>query len=56
MWICIGRSACYSYNIRYGTEDDINKAAGTITVTYDQLLQQPYVRVEQLKPNNVYYF
>ena len=46
----------YSYNIRYGTEDDINKAAGTITVTYDQLLQQPYVRVEQLKPNTVYYF
>lgn len=46
----------YSYNIKYATEDNIEKAINEITVTYDQLRYQPYVRVEQLKANTVYYF
>lgn len=46
----------YSYNIRYATEDKIEKAVNTITVTYEQLKNQPYVRIEQLKANTVYYF
>ena len=47
----------YSYNIRYGTEDRVdNPGNTTITVTYDQLRYLPYLRVEQLTANMVYYF
>ncbi|ANX00438.1 hypothetical protein CSTERLE_01940 [Thermoclostridium stercorarium subsp. leptospartum DSM 9219] len=47
----------YSYNIRYGTVDNVNDSGNTtITVTYEQLKNQPYLRVEKLKANTVYYF
>jgi len=47
----------YSYNIRYGTVDNLNAPGNTtITVTYEQLRSQPFVRVEQLKADTVYYF
>lgn len=46
----------YSYNIRYGTTDDVESAENTVNVTYDQLAAQPYVRVEGLEADTVYYF
>lgn len=46
----------YSYNISYGTEDNVEKAEKTITVTYDELRYQSYCRVDQLKADTVYYF
>lgn len=46
----------YSYNISYATEDDRTKAAGTITVSYEQLRYEPSYRIGALKANTVYYF
>ncbi len=46
----------YAYNIRYGTEDDINKASGTATVSADQLRYDPWYRTGNLEANTIYYF
>lgn len=46
----------YTYNISYGTEEDRTKAQATITISSEQLGSQPWVRVDALEADTVYYF
>jgi len=48
----------YKYYIKYGITEDINSATGSATVESRQLLRDnlSYFRIENLKPNTVYYF
>ncbi len=46
----------YTYNIRYGTEEDRTKASSTLTVIAAQLGIQPWARVVGLQADKAYYF
>lgn len=46
----------YSYNIRYGTTEDREKATGSMTVTAAQMANQPWARVTGLDADKVYFF
>lgn len=46
----------YNYYLKYGTADDVSKAAGTISLKPEDLRYTSYCRVTGLKPNTVYYF
>lgn len=46
----------YSYYIRYGTEDNINSAIGSVKVGMEDLYNSMYYRVGDLKPGTLYYF
>lgn len=46
----------YSYNIRYGTQENRSTATGTLTATSAQLNSQPWIRVAGLQADTVYYF
>ncbi|MDQ2087864.1 fibronectin type III domain-containing protein [Herbivorax sp. ANBcel31] len=46
----------YNYYIKYGLEDDINTAGQEIVITPEDLYDSIYYRVEDLVPDNLYYF
>lgn len=46
----------YSYYIRYGIEDNINSAIGSVKVGMEDLFNSMYYRVGGLKPGTLYYF
>ncbi len=46
----------YSYNIRYSTIDSVEDAQNTLSISYDQFRVQPYIRIEPLDADTVYYF
>lgn len=46
----------YRYNIRYGTVDSVENAQNTVSISYEQLRLQPYIRIEPLEADTVYYF
>jgi len=47
-----------TYYIKYGTVDDVTRAAGNVTVTAEQIKQSGvnYVRIPGLKADTLYYF
>jgi len=46
----------YTYNLKYGTVDDISRATGSAVITPADLFNTSYYRVTDLKPDTVYYF
>ncbi|NSW90189.1 MAG: fibronectin type III domain-containing protein [Firmicutes bacterium] len=48
--------AGYYYNIKYGTEDNINSAKGSAEVKPEDLFYAAYYRIKGLEQEKVYYF
>lgn len=46
----------YNYYIKYGTEDNINSASGSIAITPQDLSDASYYRIKGLNKNTLYYF
>ncbi len=46
----------YSYNINYGTVDDLEKTTDSISVSHADLKYQPWQRIGGLEADTIYYF
>ena len=46
----------YNYYLKYGLEDNANKALNQITITSQELKDTLYYRVKDLQPDTLYYF
>ncbi|TYQ14647.1 UNVERIFIED_CONTAM: hypothetical protein Cloal_1007 [Acetivibrio alkalicellulosi] len=46
----------YNYYIKYGLEDNINRAIGNIEIKPEDLYDSIYYRVRDLQPDKLYYF
>lgn len=48
--------AGYNYYIKYGTQDNLNAATGSLSTSSQELSYVSYYRINSLKQNTIYYF